>query len=142
MSTVGDVVAGALIFGDSGSKKKSSKISLASKPPEYWGKMHLIQIGQSFDIVHCSTTIARTNQLQVPKSRPIYHPSQMSAPEASKSFAPKTLPKLDPPKDDPITVEELAKCDGMAFRIAIFHSEENTLIGPAMQGLARAVLRG
>lgn len=27
-------------------------------------------------------------------------------------FAPKTEVKLDPPKDDPITVEELAQCDG------------------------------
>ena len=31
----------------------------------------------------------------------------------SKSFAPKDPPKLDPPKDDPISLEDLAKCDGM-----------------------------
>jgi hypothetical protein len=29
-----------------------------------------------------------------------------------KNFEPKTPVKLDPPKDDPISVEELAKCDG------------------------------
>jgi len=29
-----------------------------------------------------------------------------------KNFAPKVPVKLDPPKDDPITYEELAKCDG------------------------------
>ena len=29
-----------------------------------------------------------------------------------KNFAPKNPPKLNPPKSDPITVEELAKCDG------------------------------
>jgi hypothetical protein len=30
-----------------------------------------------------------------------------------KRFEPKTPVQLDPPKDDPITVEELSKCDGM-----------------------------
>ncbi|KAG6997848.1 agmatinase 1 [Physcia stellaris] len=29
-----------------------------------------------------------------------------------KNFAPKDPPKLDPPRDDPIGLEELAKCDG------------------------------
>ncbi|KAI9677015.1 MAG: hypothetical protein M1817_006854 [Caeruleum heppii] len=33
------------------------------------------------------------------------------APEP-KNFAPKEPVNLDPPKDDPITVDELAKCDG------------------------------
>lgn len=32
--------------------------------------------------------------------------------EEPKKFTPKNPPKLDPPKDDPISVEELAKCDG------------------------------
>ena len=32
--------------------------------------------------------------------------------EESKKFAPKDPPKLNPPKDDPITIDELAKCDG------------------------------
>ncbi|MCJ1395026.1 hypothetical protein MMC18_007907 [Xylographa bjoerkii] len=32
--------------------------------------------------------------------------------EEPKNFAPKNPPKLDAPKSDPITVEELAKCDG------------------------------
>ncbi|MCJ1475688.1 hypothetical protein MMC13_004351 [Lambiella insularis] len=31
--------------------------------------------------------------------------------EEPKNFAPKTPVKLDPPKSDPITVEELAKCN-------------------------------
>lgn len=29
-----------------------------------------------------------------------------------KKFAPKDPPQLNPPKDEPISVEELAKCDG------------------------------
>ena len=32
--------------------------------------------------------------------------------EEPKNFTPKNPPKLNPPKDDPITLEELAKCDG------------------------------
>ncbi|MCJ1444437.1 MAG: hypothetical protein MMC23_004939 [Stictis urceolatum] len=32
--------------------------------------------------------------------------------EEPRNFAPKEPVKLDPPKDDPITVEELAKCNG------------------------------
>lgn len=32
--------------------------------------------------------------------------------EEPKNFTPKDPPKLNPPKDDPISVEELAKCDG------------------------------
>jgi hypothetical protein len=31
----------------------------------------------------------------------------------SKRFEPKVAVQLDPPKDDLISVEELAKCDGM-----------------------------
>ena len=30
-----------------------------------------------------------------------------------KKFAPKDPPKLNPPKDEPISLGELAKCDGM-----------------------------
>lgn len=30
-----------------------------------------------------------------------------------KRFAPKVAVQLDPPKDDPISPEELAKCDGI-----------------------------
>lgn len=33
--------------------------------------------------------------------------------EKKERFAPKNPVQLNPPKDDPITVEELAKCDGM-----------------------------
>ncbi|KKK14997.1 hypothetical protein P175DRAFT_0535393 [Aspergillus ochraceoroseus IBT 24754] len=32
--------------------------------------------------------------------------------QSSGRFAPKVPVQLDPPKDDPITAEELAKCDG------------------------------
>lgn len=32
--------------------------------------------------------------------------------EESKKFAPKDPPKLNPPRDDPISIDELAKCDG------------------------------
>ncbi len=32
--------------------------------------------------------------------------------EEPKKFTPKNPPRLDAPKDDPISVEELAKCDG------------------------------
>lgn len=31
---------------------------------------------------------------------------------AEKTFAPKTKVDLQPPKDDPITYDELAQCDG------------------------------
>jgi hypothetical protein len=34
--------------------------------------------------------------------------------EEPKNFAPKTPVNLDPPKDDPISYEELSKCDGTA----------------------------
>lgn len=34
-----------------------------------------------------------------------------------KNFAPKDPPKLDPPRDDPISLEELAKCDGMTHAL-------------------------
>ena len=33
--------------------------------------------------------------------------------EEPRNFAPKNPPNLNPPKDDPITVAELAQCDGM-----------------------------
>ena len=32
----------------------------------------------------------------------------------TKRFEPKQPVQLDPPKDDPISVEELSKCDGMS----------------------------
>ena len=35
-----------------------------------------------------------------------------------KRFSPKVPVQLDPPKYDPITVEELSKCDGESIRIA------------------------
>ena len=37
----------------------------------------------------------------------------MSTESSSGKFAPKQAVQLNPPKDDPISVEHLAKCDGM-----------------------------
>lgn len=37
----------------------------------------------------------------------------------SKGFAPKTPVTLDPPKDDPISVEDLSKCDGTAAHLLL-----------------------
>ena len=37
----------------------------------------------------------------------------------SKRFEPKVAVQLDPPKDDPISVEELAKCDGTRVYISM-----------------------
>lgn len=56
----------------------------------------------------------------------------MSAQEGTGSFAPKDPPQLNPPKDDPISVEELAKCDGMLFYIAVLRSGEQQLIDSTM----------
>jgi hypothetical protein len=38
-------------------------------------------------------------------------------------FTPKDPPKLNPPKEDPITVEELAKCDGKIVLRNDYHTE-------------------
>lgn len=43
---------------------------------------------------------------------PITHNMPDHEPEP-KRFEPKVPVQLDPPKDDPISVEELSKCDGM-----------------------------
>jgi len=40
--------------------------------------------------------------------------------EEPRNFAPKNPPKLDPPKDDPISVAELAKHDGTDTTMAIW----------------------
>lgn len=72
---------------------------------------------------------------------PFVIPSQMPAQEVTRSFDPKDPPKLNPPKDDPISVEELAKCDGMRFQIAILRPGEQQLIDQTMQALARIILR-
>ena len=42
-----------------------------------------------------------------------------------KKFAPKDPPKLDPPKDEPISLGDLAKCDGTT---AILHLRKCDLI--------------
>lgn len=39
----------------------------------------------------------------------------MTEEKQTKRFEPKVPVQLDPPKDDPISQEELAKCDGMAL---------------------------
>lgn len=38
--------------------------------------------------------------------------------EEPRNFVPKETPKLDPPKDDPISVAELAKHDGVAYQLS------------------------
>lgn len=40
--------------------------------------------------------------------------------EEPKRFEPKKPVQLDPPKDDPITVDYLAKCDGAIHRAVFF----------------------
>lgn len=41
--------------------------------------------------------------------------------EEPKRFSPKVPVQLDPPKYDPITVEELSKCDGIPASLTPFH---------------------
>ncbi|KAI4135456.1 MAG: hypothetical protein LQ347_000675 [Umbilicaria vellea] len=45
-----------------------------------------------------------------------------------KPFAPKNPVQLDPPKDDPISVENLAKCD--AIKGTVFDVSGNSAYGP------------
>ena len=40
-----------------------------------------------------------------------------------KKFTPKDPPKLDPPKDEPISLGELAKCDGTTVIIILYSVE-------------------
>lgn len=40
--------------------------------------------------------------------------------EEPKRFEPKKPVQLDPPKDDPITLDYLAKCDGAIHRVVFF----------------------
>ncbi|KAL2043279.1 hypothetical protein N7G274_003585 [Stereocaulon virgatum] len=55
-----------------------------------------------------------------------------------KKFTPKDPPKLNPPKEDPITMEELAKCDGthsshltyVAIMGTVFDVSGNTAYSP------------
>lgn len=58
----------------------------------------------------------------VVQEQSVFLPSSFSLPpsltmettseQPKKSFAPKDPPKLNPPRDDPISPEDLAKCDG------------------------------
>lgn len=58
-----------------------------------------------------------------------------------KNFAPKVPVQLDPPKDDPITIEELSKCDGsdpsrptwVAIKGAVFDVSKNKAYAPGGQ---------
>lgn len=45
--------------------------------------------------------------------------------EEPKNFAPQKPVSLDPPKDDPITYEELSKCDGLVFSAILKDSKGN-----------------
>jgi len=78
----------------------------------------------------------------------------------SGQFAPKTSVQLDPPKDDPITVDYLAKCDGehdgyptyVAIKGTVFNVSGNSAYAPgasyhvftgkdASRGLAQSSLK-
>ncbi|KAL9124101.1 MAG: hypothetical protein Q9175_008262 [Cornicularia normoerica] len=58
--------------------------------------------------------------------------------EEPKKFAPKDPPKLNPPKDEPISVKDLAKCDGtdtsyptyVAIMGTVFDVSGNTAYSP------------
>ncbi|KAI9722334.1 MAG: hypothetical protein M1812_001806 [Candelaria pacifica] len=64
----------------------------------------------------------------------------MSAPDP-KNFEPKVAVSLDPPKNDPISVEQLSKCDGnsssyptyVAIKGKIFDVSGNKAYGPQGQ---------
>jgi len=64
--------------------------------------------------------------------------SPMQHESEPKSFAPKTPVDLAPPKDDPITYEELAKCDGtdpdkpvlVAIKGTVFDVSRNEAYAP------------
>ncbi|KAJ5176405.1 Cytochrome b5 [Penicillium canariense] len=59
----------------------------------------------------------------------------------SERFTPKVPVQLDPPKDDPISLEELAKCDGtdpshptlVAIKGTVFDVSRNAAYGPTGQ---------
>lgn len=40
--------------------------------------------------------------------------------EEPRNFTPNNPPKLDPPKDDPISVAELAKHDGVVYQLPAY----------------------
>ncbi|KAJ6164285.1 Cytochrome b5 [Penicillium chermesinum] len=65
----------------------------------------------------------------------------MAETDQSKRFTPKVPVQLDPPKDDPISQEELAKCDGtdssrptlVAIKGVVFDVSRNPAYGPTGQ---------
>jgi cytochrome b involved in lipid metabolism len=65
-----------------------------------------------------------------------------------KRFEPKVPVQLDPPKDDPITVEELSKCDGtdpsrptlVAIKGIVFDVSKNPAYGPNGQYHGKSIL--
>lgn len=48
--------------------------------------------------------------------------------EEPKRFAPKVPVQLDPPKYDPISYEELAKCDGMSLYKSLSKEPDKLLL--------------
>ncbi|CAO1605186.1 hypothetical protein XANCAGTX0491_008709 [Xanthoria calcicola] len=62
----------------------------------------------------------------------------MAAADQSKAFAPKEAPKLNPPKDTPLSLSHLAKCDGntpsyptyVAIKGTVFDVSGNTAYAP------------
>lgn len=69
-----------------------------------------------------STTVSPSDTLANQK---VLFSSRMASSEP-KSFAPKNPVQLDPPKDDPISVEDLAKCDGTSPHLASTQSLPGT----------------
>lgn len=49
----------------------------------------------------------------------------MTEEKQTKRFEPKVPVQLDPPKDDPISQEELAKCDGTALPLTEILSRQS-----------------
>ncbi len=67
-----------------------------------------------------SSTSPRNSHLPSISTLQLTYPFEMADGghvEEPKNFAPKTPVNLNPPKDDPITYEELSKCDGMFYEL-------------------------
>jgi hypothetical protein len=78
-------------------------------------------------VLHFLPINQRADSKQIPTSGNPAKPQLLSLPfpthatmteeKQTKRFEPKVPVQLDPPKDDPISQEELAKCDGMALSL-------------------------
>jgi hypothetical protein len=62
----------------------------------------------------------------------------MTEEKQTKRVEPKVPVQLDPPKDDPISVEELAKCDGMALPLTKLPRQFQQLRSKAMINVVNA----